>query len=598
TNSGITLKFVDVTFTEGNSKWSALKLAAGAKVEWDNVTVDNFNMKFIEAANALAEGSYVNNLTIVNNTVTAQNAGFTALPGGHTVIDGLVVKNNTTTTANHTLLTINGGTLKNVVMTNNTFAGYGLYSSNGSATTTVQNIVAYGNTSTPTNGWSIFQGQNASSLVFDGKTIAYTEDANVYQNGNAMAKGQFSENFVGLVTVRYNVTQPIFQTGVTPTDEQIASVHSSSYATGSGVLSYNKDNGAYGSLTKSFYTPAYSANNAAYGTVFGGTTVDAAFGKVNVVVIPADGYELTGFTDAEGNELEYTLVETEDEALVGEEIYTVTLTGDVDVVAVFNGEIVEEPTTYTITFVVDDETFGTVEVVENEEIVYTATPTKDGHEFAGWALAEDGEVVDSLGVADEAKTFYAIFNTVAPTEYTITFVVGEDVTGAVFTEGDDIVYNGTPEKEGYTFVGWTDEENGTTPVELGTATEDKTFYAIFEIKTYTITFVVEGLEDTVLTVNHGVVPEIADPEVDGFTFIGWDPEIVAATADATYTAILEAIGGGDTVPVVWGDVNLDGVVDGLDAADLAYYVVSRNGEFTDGEITRVIGTEYEITPIN
>ncbi|MBO5504993.1 MAG: hypothetical protein J5984_00770, partial [Clostridia bacterium] len=46
TNSGITLKFVDVTFTEGNSKWSALKLAAGAKVEWDNVTVDNFNMKF------------------------------------------------------------------------------------------------------------------------------------------------------------------------------------------------------------------------------------------------------------------------------------------------------------------------------------------------------------------------------------------------------------------------------------------------------------------------------------------------------------------------------------------------------------------------
>ncbi|MBO5136014.1 MAG: InlB B-repeat-containing protein [Clostridia bacterium] len=641
TNGGSTLRLFDVTFVDGNSKWSAIKLNANAKVEWENVTADGFNMKLIDAANALAEGSYVNNLTYTNNDKV------TALPGGHTVIDGLVVKDNTTT--GQTLLTINGGTLKNVVMTNNTFAGYGLYSSNGSATTTIQNIVAYGNTSTSTNGWSIFQGQNASSIVFDGKTIAYTDDATVYQNGNAMAKGQATENFVGLLTARYNATQPIFKNGFAATDEQIASVHSSSYATGSGVLAYNKETSAFG-LTKSFYTPAYSANNAEYGTVFGGTTVDSAFGKVNVVVIPADGYELTGFTDAEGNELEYTLVETADEALVGEEIYTVTLTGDVDVVAVFNGEIVEEPTKYTITFVVDGETFGTVEVVENEEIVYTATPTKDGHEFAGWALAEDGEVVDSLGVADEAKTFYAIFNEILPETFEINFEVDDVVVKTVTVEaGETPVFGEDPVKEGYTFTGWTPE--------LAPATEDATYVATFEIKTYTITFVVEGLEDTVLTVNHGVVPEIADPVVDGYTFVGWDPEIVAATEDATYeailekvivkytitfvvegqdnveievvegelpafpgetpskegfefkgwtpeiveayenatyTAVFEEISTGDDFPFAWGDVNLDGKVNVMDGATIVNYVQKGALSITSGDITLQLGEAFAV----
>ena len=62
--------------------------------------------------------------------------------------------------------------------------------------------------------------------------------------------------------------------------------------------------------------------------------------------------------------------------------------------------------------------------------------------------------------------------------------------------------------------------------------------------TFTITWKVEGQEDVTTTVNAGEMPEYPNgtPTKEGnaqytYTFTGWDPEVVPANADATYTAV-------------------------------------------------------------
>jgi hypothetical protein len=69
------------------------------------------------------------------------------------------------------------------------------------------------------------------------------------------------------------------------------------------------------------------------------------------------------------------------------------------------------------------------------------------------------------------------------------------------------------------------------------ATADATYTAQWTLNTYQITFDANGGEGgTILTVDHGTVPEPPAVSRDGYTFAGWTPDIVAATEDATYTA--------------------------------------------------------------
>ncbi len=254
----------------------------------------------------------------------------------------------------------------------------------------------------------------------------------------------------------------------------------------------------------------------------------------------------------------------------------------------------EEPTTYTITFVVG-ETRTEVPTVEGEVPVFADPNPEEGYEFAGWE-AEDGTVYKELPEATADATYTAKFNTVAPELFEITFEVdGEVVYTWGYEIGEKPVYNGDAEhleKVGYTFKGWSAEENGAViEGELPAVTGVTTYYAIFAIKTYTITFKVAGQDDVVKTVEHGQMPSYgeSDPVVDGYEFKGWsaeengtviEGELPAATANATYYAILEEItSGGDTTPVLWGDVNCDGIISILDSTAILTYVSIKSGTY-------------------
>ena len=92
----------------------------------------------------------------------------------------------------------------------------------------------------------------------------------------------------------------------------------------------------------------------------------------------------------------------------------------------------------------------------------------------------------------------------------------------------------------YTFSGWATVPNGGKDANaLKAVNEDRTVYAnyVSAVRYYTITFY-DSDGTTVLTtksVAYGSVPSYT-PEKDGSSFIGWSPELVAVTGNASYSA--------------------------------------------------------------
>ena len=180
------------------------------------------------------------------------------------------------------------------------------------------------------------------------------------------------------------------------------------------------------------------------------------------------------------------------------------------------------------------------------------TPTKDETEtikykFEGW--------VDAYGQPDDLtkvtadRTVYADFS--EHTKYIITFI-NDGIEHAVvsYIKGESIVRPVAPTKEStaeydFTFKGWS--LDGINVVELPEimGEENLTYYAVYDsvLRKYTITFL--NYDGSILQsslVAHGTAPEDFMPEPPeryGYDFIGWNPEVVSVTNEATYTAQYE-----------------------------------------------------------
>ncbi len=100
---------------------------------------------------------------------------------------------------------------------------------------------------------------------------------------------------------------------------------------------------------------------------------------------------------------------------------------------------------YNVVFKNGDEVIESLQVAYGSEITTPAAPEKEGHSFAGW-----GEIPASMPAADlEFSASYSV------NSYTITFKIGDEVIRTALVEyGSEIVVPDAPAKEGYTFVGW------------------------------------------------------------------------------------------------------------------------------------------------
>ncbi len=210
------------------------------------------------------------------------------------------------------------------------------------------------------------------------------------------------------------------------------------------------------------------------------------------------------------------------------------------------------PDEFTATYYVDGAEYEAYDILFGDEMEAPADPYKEGHEFLGWADAEGSTTVVVLPATMPAEdvAYYAVFETL---EYTIKFADTGDSTIADITlpYGTEIPAVEDPVKEGYTFKGWAEtlNANETAKVELPatmpvTPDEGKTYYAIWVINEYTVTWIVDGNE-TVDTYDYmETIVKPIDPVKTGYKFEGWTPSftdgLTMPAKDLTYTAVFTA----------------------------------------------------------
>ena len=212
---------------------------------------------------------------------------------------------------------------------------------------------------------------------------------------------------------------------------------------------------------------------------------------------------------------------------------------------------------YTVSFMVDGETYFTFTGYEGDAITVPENPEKLGYTFDAWdGMPEDGV----LPAANITVTAVWSVNT-----YTITYTVnGKGYSIQTYEYGAAIITPAYDVPEGYTFSGWSVPE--TMPAE------DLVVDATCTINVYEVTLIdgFNGDPITVLYVEHGrdaILPDA--PEHAGYIFDRWDGDSTNVTEDRTITACYWMI----------GDVNHDGEITTYDALLIMRYAL---GAETDG----------------
>lgn len=208
----------------------------------------------------------------------------------------------------------------------------------------------------------------------------------------------------------------------------------------------------------------------------------------------------------------------------------------------------ETPTTsHTATFMNGTETWDTQTVAENGSIT---APTKgdpskgDNYSFKGWST--DGTAANivtfpqTMGTAD--VTYYAVFEEKAVAKHTATFKVDGVTYGtpAEYEEGAAIVAPADPAKTGYTFTGW-------NPTVGTMGTSDMVFNAVFEAKTYNVTFDIDGKKTNSTVKYDGTYTLPANPTKTGYTFDSW----VDSEGNTVTTSSTHKIDGDVTITAKW-----------------------------------------------
>ena len=286
-----------------------------------------------------------------------------------------------------------------------------------------------------------------------------------------------------------------------------------------------------------------------------------------------------------------------------------------DFVAIWN-----EDDTIVVTYYVDGEVY---ESFDNQtfggEYEIPADPYKKGHKFEGWAVKGTTDIVDirTLAVAAEGAEFDAIFTVTA---FTVNYFVYEEsehgpagtpapgyivyadaegnaITGT-YSLGDAIAHPAAPEIEFYTFAGWVDAEGNEWAEGAEMPAEEVNLYATYE----RVAVQLVALDGSTTVIERGSDDEeFSDYFLTGFTG-GSRERLNYAKLSSTYVKVegdgdfdIEFVEGytrggtgavvtvtdnvtGETVEqfyiVIYGDLNGDGQVTGVDGGLLAEEVAS------------------------
>ena len=200
-----------------------------------------------------------------------------------------------------------------------------------------------------------------------------------------------------------------------------------------------------------------------------------------------------------------------------------------------------EARTFTVTYVLLDGKTRTETVAYGQKLTLGEEP-RTGYTFVGW---KDGEKMYHAGetiTVTEDKTLTAVWDT---RSFTVTYVL---LNGKTRTEtaayGQNVTLGEEP-RTGYTFVGWKDGEKMYHAGETITVTEDKTLTAVWDTRSFTVTYVLLNGKTRTETAAYGQNVTLGEEPRTGYTFVGWKDgekmyhagETITVTEDKTLTAV-------------------------------------------------------------
>ena len=161
---------------------------------------------------------------------------------------------------------------------------------------------------------------------------------------------------------------------------------------------------------------------------------------------------------------------------------------------------------YPLYFLVDGKVVESREVVGGTPITPPPAPLKEGYNFVAWeglpALMPQGEV--------RAVACYE------PDSYTLTMMTDGEVYATYHLQsGTDLTTLPLPEKEGYTFLGWSKNYRKMPRSNL-------TLKGSFRVQKFHIVFEIEGEMSFERVVEYGApLRAVVAPQRDHYTFSGW-----------------------------------------------------------------------------
>ncbi len=191
------------------------------------------------------------------------------------------------------------------------------------------------------------------------------------------------------------------------------------------------------------------------------------------------------------------------------------------------------PVSYQIDYLVENETYFSTEVAYGKVATMpTAFPEKNGYIFVGWFVGDTVYDFNTLVSGDLILT--ARFIAIEKPKYTVTFYDynGNQYGGVqVIEEGQSAILPGHPIREGYEFIGWSEE--------FSAVTKDLNIYPMYSVKTYSV--IVKDYTGVIATfeVNYGqsiTVDTALVNEKEGYEFIGFDESLKNITKDTVINA--------------------------------------------------------------
>ena len=166
--------------------------------------------------------------------------------------------------------------------------------------------------------------------------------------------------------------------------------------------------------------------------------------------------------------------------------------------------------------------------IEDQKINYgenalkpNTDPSKIGYTFKYWSLKENGEEYEFSTKITKDIDLYAVYEI---NKYTVTYInEGIEYHKETAEYGSVVTSIQDPTKEGYTFIGWYNENNEKV-IHPITVTEDITLHSKYEINTYTVSFYHNNekyVEDQKVNYGESAVKPSTDPTKEDYNFSGW-----------------------------------------------------------------------------